>query len=30
MQTYQLTVAIERDEDGRYLAISPALQGCYT
>jgi len=30
MQTYELTVVIERDEDGRYLAICPALQGCYT
>ena len=29
MQTYELTVVIERDEDGRYLAICPALQGCY-
>jgi len=24
------TVVIERDEDGRFLAICPALQGCYT
>lgn len=23
-------MVIERDEDGRYLAICPALQGCYT
>ena len=30
MQDYQLTVVIERDEDGRFLAICPALQGCYT
>jgi predicted RNase H-like HicB family nuclease len=30
VQTYELTVVIERDEDGRYLAICPALQGCYT
>jgi len=30
MQTYELTVVIERDEDGRCLAICPALQGCYT
>ncbi len=30
MQTYELTVVIERDEDGRYLAVCPALQGCYT
>ena len=30
MQDYQLTVVIERDEDGRFLAICPALPGCYT
>ena len=30
MKTYNFTVVIERDEDGRYLAICPALQGCYT
>ncbi|MBU0477372.1 MAG: type II toxin-antitoxin system HicB family antitoxin [bacterium] len=30
MKTYNLTVVIEKDEDGRYLAICPALQGCYT
>jgi predicted RNase H-like HicB family nuclease len=30
MKEYQFTVVIERDEDGRYLAICPALQGCYT
>jgi predicted RNase H-like HicB family nuclease len=30
MQTYELTIVIERDEDGRYLAVCPALQGCYT
>ena len=30
MQTYQLTVVIERDEDDRFLAICPSLQGCYT
>jgi len=30
MQDYQLTVVIERDEDGRFLAICPTLQGCYT
>ena len=28
--SYEFTVVIERDEDGRYLAICPALQGCYT
>ncbi len=27
---YEFTVVIERDEDGRYVAICPALQGCYT
>ena len=30
MQTCELTIVIERDEDGRYLAVCPALQGCYT
>jgi predicted RNase H-like HicB family nuclease len=30
MKHYEFTVVIERDEDGRYLAICPALQGCYT
>jgi predicted RNase H-like HicB family nuclease len=30
MKEYEFTVVIERDEDGRYLAICPALQGCYT
>ncbi|MGH9422670.1 MAG: type II toxin-antitoxin system HicB family antitoxin [Thermoanaerobaculia bacterium] len=30
MQTYELTVVIERDEDGRFVALCPALQGCYT
>ena len=30
MREYEFTVVIERDEDGRYLAICPALQGCYT
>jgi predicted RNase H-like HicB family nuclease len=30
MTSYQFTVVIERDEDGRFLAICPALQGCYT
>lgn len=27
---YEFTVVIERDEDGRYIAVCPALQGCYT
>jgi predicted RNase H-like HicB family nuclease len=30
MTEYEFTVVIERDEDGRYLAICPGLQGCYT
>jgi predicted RNase H-like HicB family nuclease len=30
MKTFQFTVLIERDEDGRFLAICPALPGCYT
>lgn len=30
MSTYEFTVVIEKDEDGRFIAICPALQGCYT
>ncbi|MEK7711177.1 MAG: type II toxin-antitoxin system HicB family antitoxin [Planctomycetota bacterium] len=30
MRTFQFTVVIERDEDGRFLVICPALPGCYT
>lgn len=30
MQDYEFTVVVERDEDGRFLALCPALQGCYT
>jgi len=30
MRDFELTVVIERDEDGRFLAVCPALQGCYT
>ena len=30
MKTFQFTVVIERDEDGRYIAICPGLAGCYT
>ena len=30
MRQADLTVVIEKDEDGRFLAICPALQGCYT
>jgi predicted RNase H-like HicB family nuclease len=29
MRDYAFTVVVERDEDGRYEAIWPALQGCY-
>ena len=30
MRDYEFTVVIEKDEDGRFVAICPALQGCYT
>ena len=30
MRDYEFTVVIEKDEDGRLVAICPALQGCYT
>ena len=30
MTEYKFTVVIEKDEDGRFVAICPALQGCYT
>ena len=30
MADYEFTVVIERDEDGHYVAVCPALQGCYT
>ena len=30
MPDYEFTVVIERDEDGRFMAICPGLQGCYT
>ena len=30
MKNYNFTIVIERDEDGRFLAICPALQGCYS
>ncbi len=29
MKNYQFTVVVEEDEDGAFLAICPALQGCY-
>lgn len=30
MKNYQFSVFIEKDEMGRYIAICPSLQGCYT
>jgi predicted RNase H-like HicB family nuclease len=30
MADYEFTDVIERDEDGKFVAICPALQGCYT
>jgi predicted RNase H-like HicB family nuclease len=30
MKTRNLTVLIERDEDGYYVATVPALRSCYT
>jgi predicted RNase H-like HicB family nuclease len=27
---YEFTVVIERDEDGAYIAVCPALPGCHT
>ena len=30
MKDYNFTVVVERDEDGNFLAIVPALQGCQT
>ena len=27
---FSFTVVVERDEDGRFLAICPSLPGCYT
>lgn len=30
MKEYEFTIIIQRDEDGRFLAVCPALQGCYT
>lgn len=29
MRHYQFTAIVQRDEEGNYLAICPALQGCY-
>jgi predicted RNase H-like HicB family nuclease len=30
MRQFHFTVVIERDEDGRFIAVCPALPGCYT
>ncbi len=30
MRNFDFTVVIEKDEDGRFLASCPGLQGCYT
>lgn len=30
MTAYEFTIIVERDEEGRFVAICPALQGCYT
>ena len=30
MKKYDLTIVIDKDEDGKYLALCPSLQGCYT
>ena len=27
---YNFTIVIEQDETGKFLALCPALQGCYT
>jgi len=29
-RTYTFTIVIEKDESGRFLAICPSLQGCYS
>ncbi len=29
MKQYRFTIVYERDEDGRIIALCPALQGCY-
>ena len=30
MASYRFTIVVERDEDGAYIALCPALQGCYS
>lgn len=29
MKNYGYTIVIDKDEDGKFLAICPSLQGCY-
>ena len=29
MKNYRFTIVYEHDEDGRIIALCPALQGCY-
>lgn len=29
MKHYRFTIVYEQDEDGRIIALCPALQGCY-
>ena len=29
-RNYEFTIVVEKDEDGRFVAICPALQGCHT
>ena len=29
MRNYQFTVIVQQDEESNYVAICPALQGCY-
>ncbi len=30
METHRVQIIIEQDEDGKYIAECPALQGCYS
>ena len=30
MKNYNFTVIVQKDEEGNFLALCPALQGCYT
>ncbi|NIM47507.1 MAG: type II toxin-antitoxin system HicB family antitoxin [Candidatus Aenigmarchaeota archaeon] len=30
MKKFQFPILIEKDEDGKYVASCPILQGCYT